>query len=72
MTTKPELIPQAKYYCDACGEPPPSDFPKLYVHQHDDGRFRGWLCFRCFSMVEAANNDPVRLRKMADWVTKNR
>jgi hypothetical protein len=71
MTTKPEFIQQAKR-CEACGELPPASFPKLYAHQHDDGRLRGWLCFPCFSAVEAADNDPVRLRKMIDWIEKQR
>ena len=71
MNTKPELLRQPKR-CDACGDPPRADFPKLFVHAHADGTLRGWLCLPCFSIVEAADDDPARLRKMYDWIMEER
>lgn len=50
--------------CERCG-----DAHKICAdHDHDTGEFRGWLCTRCNSSIGFANDDPARLRDLADYL----
>ncbi len=39
-------------------------------HDHQTGKFRGWLCQTCNFILGNAGDDPVLLRKMADYAEK--
>jgi hypothetical protein len=62
MTTKPELIPQAKR-CDACGEPPDG------FYYHNDGhQILGEMCRECWLMALAVEGQTDRLRKISAYL----
>jgi hypothetical protein len=44
----------------------------VYDHCHEDGGFRGWICRKCNMAFGLAQEDPMLLRKMADYIIRYR
>jgi hypothetical protein len=60
-------------FCESCGDAPDvtSHQPKLcFDHDHDTGRFRGWLCFRCNTALGFLLDDPRRIAALAAYLNK--
>lgn len=54
--------------CAICGRPP-RDGVALHVgHDHETGRVRGLLCFRCNNALGDLEDDPVLLRQAARYL----
>lgn len=51
-------------YCQVCG----SDRRIVYDHSHQTGQFRGWLCNACNVALGLVQDNPARLRKLADYI----
>lgn len=52
--------------CEVCG-----DKGRIcWDHDHKTGKFRGWLCDKCNITLGQARDDPVLLRKLADYLEK--
>ena len=54
--------------CEICGEV----HPLVFDHCHAKGHFRGWICNACNSALGMARDSEVILRKMADYLERNR
>jgi hypothetical protein len=52
--------------CQICG----SKEQVGYDHCHTTHIHRGWLCRKCNSIISWCDEDPERLRKMADYLDK--
>lgn len=39
-------------------------------HDHDTGRFRGFLCHSCNVSLGAMKDDPIRLRRAANYLER--
>ena len=50
--------------CEVCL----GDVRVAYDHSHSTGRFRGWLCMKCNTILGLANEDPKRLLNLADYL----
>jgi hypothetical protein len=59
--------------CEVCGDTPHRGrWNTMYFdHDHRTGRFRGWLCGPDNLILGLAKDDPVRLRKLADYLEQN-
>ena len=44
----------------------------VYDHAHSSGVFRGWLCNACNVALGLLRDDPVRIRKLAEYIEKKR
>lgn len=54
-------------FCEACRQ-----IGKVtYDHCHLTGMFRGWLCQGCNGALGYVDDDPVRLRLLADYVERH-
>lgn len=42
-----------------------------FEHDHKTGKFRGWLCAKCNTILSYANDSPERLRALADYLDKH-
>jgi hypothetical protein len=56
--------------CEACGRPPNGMGALHLDHCHSTGVFRGWLCHSCNLSLGAVADDPVTLRKLADYLDR--
>jgi hypothetical protein len=67
MRGLPDIAPRAGYSCDCCGNPvsktPHAD------HNHQTGRFRGWLCARC-NLGMSFLDRPAWLENAAAYLRK--
>ena len=52
--------------CEVCGRP-----AEAVDHDHTTGAVRGALCFACNSALGQAQDDPARLRALADYLDKH-
>jgi len=57
--------------CAICGRPQ-MDFKKRFHvdHDHETGKVRGLLCYRCNSMLGMACDDPVRLQAAISYLRR--
>lgn len=53
--------------CELCGR----TGRIVWDHNHDTGKFRGWLCYPCNSILGLVKDDPEVLRKMADYLERS-
>lgn len=58
-------IPDA---CEICGEAK----PLVFDHCHAKGHFRGWICNACNSGLGMARDSVELLRKMAEYLERDR
>jgi hypothetical protein len=56
--------------CEVCGRPP-GKYALHFDHDHNTGRFRGWLCHGCNVALGMVNDDPERLRFLAQYLEAN-
>lgn len=54
--------------CDVCSKPNQIKKPIYWDHCHSTGKFRGWLCHRCNTILGKVDDSPEMLRKMADYL----
>ena len=55
--------------CAICGSSERDHFGRMHLdHDHETGRFRGVLCFRCNHMLGKALDDPDRLARAAEYL----
>lgn len=57
--------------CDICSKPNQIKKPIYWDHCHDTGKFRGWLCHRCNTILGKVDDSPEMLRKMADYLERS-
>lgn len=50
--------------CEVCGR----GGKICFDHSHANGEFRGWLCNHCNLVLGHVGDDPVLLRKLADYL----
>lgn len=55
--------------CAVCGREPRPDIALHVDHDHQTGRIRGILCFRCNNSLGDLDDDPVLLRKAAGYLS---
>lgn len=56
--------------CEVCGQPPNGMGALHLDHCHTTKAFRGWLCQSCNIILGNASDDPVLLRKLADYLDR--
>ncbi len=56
--------------CDVCGRRPPGKRGMAIDHCHVTGQFRGLLCAPCNQALGLADEDPARLRALADYLER--
>jgi hypothetical protein len=56
-------VPRRPAVCPLCGRG-----PTHLDHDHATGRIRGWLCRSCNLALGLMAEDPVLLRRLADWI----
>ena len=56
--------------CAICGHKPDSTSDRRLAidHDHETGRVRGLLCYRCNTAIGLLGDDPERLRRAADYL----
>lgn len=54
--------------CELCGQPSKKI---CWDHNHDTGHFRGWLCAPCNYILGRVKDDPILLRKMAEYLERH-
>lgn len=55
--------------CELCGNPSPKI---VWDHNHETGKFRGWICTPCNYILGRVKDDPEVLRKMADYLDQHK
>lgn len=55
--------------CELCGQPSKKI---CWDHNHDTGKFRGWLCTPCNFILGRVKDDPVLLRRMANYLEQHK
>jgi hypothetical protein len=54
--------------CDICAKPNQIKKPIYWDHCHKTGKFRGWICHRCNTILGKVDDNAEMLRKMADYL----
>lgn len=62
-----EVIEAYAGACEVCGR---EDLTLCIDHDHETGKFRGWLCELCNKALGSAKDSPKILRKLADYLEK--
>ncbi len=57
-------------YCDSCGTTDPGSQGWIPDHSHTTGKVRGVLCRSCNISIGIANDDPVKLLKMSEYLRR--
>lgn len=57
-------------HCECCGESCKTGRALNFDHCHKTGRFRGWLCHGCNIALGCCENNPKRLKALADYQEK--
>ena len=60
-------------FCEICQSPATQcRWGKLaFDHCHQTGAFRGWICYRCNTILGHAHDDPEILRKLIDYLIRH-
>ena len=66
------LLAGQGYVCAGCGSADWGPHGPLVDHNHDSGVIRGILCFGCNVASGFMRDDVVRIRKLADYLEKNK
>lgn len=68
-----EMVEAFKGACELCGKTEDELTDRLHAdHNHDSGKFRGWLCESCnIGLGRLQDNNPALLRAAADYVERN-
>lgn len=61
LETYDDLFTRQGGVCAICQRPPRDDISLHVDHEHETGRVRGLLCFRCNNALGDFDDDPVRL-----------
>ena len=67
-------IPERPIVCEVCGNEETAKGPKGIIrflsldHDHNTGKFRGWLCGKCNMAIGLAIDNPKLLRDLADYL----
>lgn len=62
------LLAQQGGVCRICTRPPRQDISLHVDHDHESGRIRGLLCFRCNNALGDFDDDPALLRAAATYL----
>lgn len=55
--------------CEVCGSPNQNKNAALHFdHDHSTGKFRGWLCSHCNTILGKVHDNPALLRKLAKYL----
>src|SRR5215831_4559704 len=54
--------------CEVCGRRN-GRWGIMFDHCHKTGKFRGWLCYSCNTILGHADDNPEILRKLIDYLT---
>jgi len=57
--------------CEICGSPPRYRKRLAFDHCHTTGKFRGWLCERCNSVLGYVKDNSELLRSLATYLDRN-
>jgi len=57
-------------FCEVCGQKNKTGKRLVFDHCHASGVFRGWLCHRCNVALGNVEDDPARLRALADYLER--
>lgn len=58
--------------CECCGRPPCGKNKTLHLdHNHDTGKFRGWLCFDCNTGIGKLGDDIEGLLIAVQYLARN-
>jgi hypothetical protein len=63
-----EMLAKQGGGCAICGRPPRPDISLHVDHDHETGRIRGLLCFRCNNALGDFLDDPALLREAATYL----
>lgn len=66
-----QLLHSQMNRCKLCGTDKPGRWGTFYIdHDHKTNKVRGLLCYRCNLGIGQLCDDPVLLRRAADYVEK--
>lgn len=57
--------------CELCGSPPEENRGLNLDHDHQTGKFRGWLCFKCNTGIGKLGDSVVGLEKALKYLRDN-
>lgn len=52
--------------CTICGR----KIKIAYDHNHETGKFRGWLCMNCNTAIGLLSDDPILFDKIAEYLRR--
>lgn len=55
--------------CEICGA---NDRVIVFDHNHEIGKFRGWICHNCNAVIGMAKEDPDVLQRIIEYLNRNR
>lgn len=66
--TAPRVRPE---FCEICGSKGGKRNGIVVDHNHKTGKFRGWLCSNCNTIIGLSDEDTKRLHKIIDYINEN-
>ena len=57
-------------HCNICGNSNRSGWQLAYDHNHQTGKFRGWLCGRCNMTLGGVKDSAELLQKMINYINQ--
>ena len=71
--TEEELKAAFSGYCFICGVPEMECNERLSMdHDHETGKFRGWLCASCNKAAGFLKDSPDLMRKLAEYIEQSK